>query len=223
MASSVDKAKQQIDAIMASYQQAAGMQQHGIFASNVLAGKVYEAWVLCEVLARLRFDEGCSITLHGPSKVHLKSSPGPINRGYSYFEVASGSEVLEVWTDVEFLTLSYADRNPSWLSRGDFHELDIVAVPAGSAGRPAHDEIRIGVECKHTNYRKELLRAILGVRRELSLLSPSQPTGFTTWPAAKVPATPSSCVLVYCSRPSVVDYAEPGETFGIEFIHHPLP
>lgn len=220
---SVDKAKRQIDAIMAGYQNAAGVSQQSIFSSNVSAGKVYEAWVLCEILARLHVDERCSVRLRGGSSVSLKSSPGPVNRAYSHFEIGHASETLEVWTDVEFLTLSYADRNPPWPSRGDYHELDLVVVPTGSVGRPQHDEIRIGVECKHTPYRKELLRAILGVRRELSYLAPAHPTGFAVWPAPDVPASPASCLLVYCSGPAVLKFAEPGQTFGIDFVHWPLP
>jgi hypothetical protein len=223
MAAGLDGVKQRIDAIMRGYERAAEMVHVNVFAAKVSAGKVYEAWVLCEILTRLRIDEGCSIGLRGPATLSLKSSPGPINRAYSYFEVATGREVLEVWTDVEFLTMSHASRGATWRSRGDFHELDIVAVPEGADRYPAHDQIRIGVECKHTRYRKELLRAILGVRRELSWLVADQPTRFVTWPAAAVPASPPSCLLVYCSDPGIAKYDTPGETFGIAFNHHPLP
>jgi hypothetical protein len=229
MSVDVTQAKQRIDTIMDGYQQAVGMQPHSVFASTAtrvsasVAGKVYEAWVLCEVLERLRVDEAYAATLRGASTVTLKSSPGPINPGYSYFELYDGTTRLELWTDVEFLTYSHDARSPASPAAGEYHELDIVIVPAGTTDRPRHDEVVIGVECKHTTYRKELLRAVLGVRRELSLLVPPQPTPFFVWPRRDVPASPPSCLLAYCSSASIQQYDEPGATFGIDFIHEPLP
>src|SRR5207248_2691578 len=126
--------------------------------------------------------------------------------------------------DVEFVAMSYARRaQGASLSRGDYHELDIVVVPAGIGGRPAHDELWLGVECKNTGYTKDLLRSILGVRRELSLLSHPRATRFSTWPRTAVPADPASCLLVYSSDAAVSSFADPGEVFGIDFVHLPLP
>src|SRR4051794_31614910 len=103
MATSLDKAKQQVDAILNGYQLAAGMQKQSMLGAGVTAGKVYEAWVLCRVLERMHRDEGYDVMLHGSHLVTLKSSPGPINAGYPHFELDDGMNQFDVWTDVEFL------------------------------------------------------------------------------------------------------------------------
>jgi hypothetical protein len=109
------------------------------------------------------------------------------------------------------------------LSSGDYHELDIIAVPAGMAGRPPHASVFIGVECKNTGYTKDLLRFLLGVRRELSLLRDAQATCFTAWPRGTVPADPASCLMVYSTYPAVSSFQGPGGVFGVDFVHLPLP
>lgn len=216
--------KTRIDGILRRYQ-ARGGAAPSVVPPALTAGKLYEAWVVCSVLERLRVDEGYSIVLRRATNVTLKSAPGPINRTYPYFELtASGSPSLEVWTDIEFMALSHAQRagfGPPL--PGDYHELDVVVVEAGTDGRPTHAQILLGVECKNTGYSKEMLRGILGVRRELSLLVDPVATGFRTWPRAVVPANPPSCLLVYSTDPGVAAYAAPGGVFGIDFIHEPLP
>jgi hypothetical protein len=96
-------------------------------------------------------------------------------------------------------------------------------VGGGATGRPRHDEILLGVECKNTVYTKDLLRGILGVRRELSLLRPLRPTRFAIWPRKTIPADPPSCLMVYSTSPIVVNYTDPGDMFGIDFVYHVLP
>jgi hypothetical protein len=126
---------------------------------------------------------------------------------------------------VEFLTLSHDARGAPPLSNGDYHELDILVVEYDAANRPGHDQVVIGIECKNTPYTKDLLRAILGVRRELSLLRPRPGvrTPFTSWPRRQVPAYPPSCLLTYCTSAAILNYDAPGETFGIDFVHERLP
>lgn len=220
---SPQQAKNTIDQIFAQYDPAA--PHVSLLPAALTTGKVYEAWVLCEVLRRLRVQEGYTATLVRSNKITLKSSHGPINPDYPCFVLTkAGQPALEVWTDVEFLALSYGLKLPgSPTTKGDFHELDIVVVPAGTTGQPRFDVVRIGVECKDTGYKKELLRSILGVRRELSLLQNQSPTGFTVWPRATVPAQPASCLSVYSTDPGVVNFADPGVVFGIDFIHFPAP
>ena len=81
----------------------------------------------------------------------------------------------------------------------------------------------IGVECKNPTYRKDMLRGLLGVRRELSYLYDPTPTPFRAWPRPVVPAIPPSCLLAFATDPRVTDFAAPGEVFGIDFLHEPLP
>ena len=223
MALTPQQAKARIDSILRQYQSATGPVV-SIVPPALTAGKLYEAWTLCVVLEALHQREGYSVLLRQGVNVTLKSSPGGINRKYPYFELTSqGRPPIEIWTDVEFLSLSYSQRRGGVPGRADYHELDIVAVPTGTSGRPPHDAIWLGVECKNTGYSKELLRGILGVRRELSLLRDSLPTQFLTWPRATVPAEPPSCLMVYSTDPAVVQFAPPGNVFGIDFVHCPLP
>jgi hypothetical protein len=172
---------------------------------------------------RLTNDEGFSLVLIGGKKVQLKSSPGPINRKYPRIELRRwGNCVAELWTDVEFLSLSYCRSGASVLTKGDYHELDIVITNAGVTGRPRFDEVWLGIECKNTGYEKGLLKEILGIRRELSLLVEPELTKFQVWPQSSVPARPSSCLLVYSTDPNVRDYSSPGRTFGIDFVHEAM-
>jgi hypothetical protein len=79
------------------------------------------------------------------------------------------------------------------------------------------------VECKNTEYTKSLLKEILGVRRELSLLQGAElRTRFSKWPRQTVPAKPASCLTVYATHPVVLEYARPGSVFGIDFYHEEL-
>lgn len=224
MAISAQAAKATIDQIFAQYDVSQGPQV-SLLPAALTSGKVYEAWVLCEVLRHLYDIEGYSVTLRRSTRITLKSSPGPINRTFPYFELTRASgPTIEVWTDVEFLAISRSLRPAGLpLTRGDYHELDIVAVPAGTAGRPSHASVLIGVECKNTGYTKDLLRSVLGVRRELSLLRDAQKTCFTVWPRATVPADPASCLMVYSTDPAVISYDGPGSVFGVDFVHLPLP
>jgi hypothetical protein len=173
----------------------------------------------------LAFDEGLTLTLVNSNYVALKSAPGPINRAYPHIRIEDGRHnlVAEMWTDIEFLSLSYSRQPTGPPSKGDYHELDIAVLQPALTGRPPHDAVWLGVECKNTGYNKGLLKEILGVRRELSYLSDAQlPTRFRNWPRATAPCRPASCLLVYASDPQVQEYARPGEVFGINFHYEPL-
>lgn len=223
MSLSLEDAKKQIDLILAQYASASAGWTGSLLTNTLTSGKVYEAWVLSLVLEKLHTIEDYEITLVGGTYVTLKSSGGPINRRYPHFRLSrSGEQDLEVWTDIQFLTLSYARRakyGTPGVGPGDHHELDIVAVPAGTSGRPGHDKIVIGVECKNTGFEKYMMRAALGVRRELSLLSPEIPTRFRYWPHPWVPANPPSMLMVYSTDSSVTQYAAAGDVFGVDFLH----
>jgi hypothetical protein len=215
--------QQQLRKIFKDHLGASSIISQGLVPQTVSAGKLYEAYVLSRVVERLALDEGYSLTLVGGTKIQLKSSPGPINRSYPRIELRrSGNCLAELWTDVEFLSLSYCTGGATILTRGDFHELDILIVNAGVSGRPRYDDLWLGIECKNTGYEKGLLKEILGIRRELSLLSGPNSTRFRVWPRITVPADPASCLLVYSTDKDVADYAAPGRVFGIDFVHDPM-
>jgi hypothetical protein len=193
-----------------------------------LEGKVYEAWVLTVLLESLRLIEQFQVTLIGGSNVHLKSSGGPINANYPRFLLTRpGAAPFEVWTDVEFSTMSFDMAHAQGLAgsspgKPHKHELDIVVVPAGTCGYPAHNDIVIGIECKNTAFHKSMARAALGVRRELSLLAPDRPTQFASWPRSEVPAEPPSVLLVFSTDPAVADYNDAGAFYGVDFRYEPM-
>lgn len=113
-------------------------------------------------------------------------------------------------------------RPPCTPQKGEYHELDIAVVDPDLTGRPRNDRVWLGAECKNTGYHKGLLKEVLGIRRELSLLTDPKQTRFRTWPRAVVPCDPASCLLVYATDSTVKEYSRPGEVFGIDFCHEEL-
>lgn len=187
------------------------------------AGKLYEAYILGLLCQQLHTNEGFKFTLIGSKKVTLKSSPGPINMSYPHIRVSkNGAHIADIWTDIEFTSLSAIGQGNTQLSLGEYHEMDIALVVPGANSRPHPNEIFLAVECKNTGYQKSLLREILGVRRELSMHTYPMPTFFNIWPRSTVPATPPSCIAVFSSDSSVLNYQAPGTFFGIDFNHEPL-
>lgn len=219
-----DEIKRAITKALSLYAGATASQARGLVPTRSLTtGKLYEAYVLAIVAERLATGEGLTLRLSAGSIVRLKSSPGPINRAYPSIDVyRSTDKVAEIWTDVEFLTLSSDVMNSKMPTPGEYHELDIVMVDLGINGRPRHDSIWLGVECKHTAYTKSLLKEILGVRRELSYLRDSEPTRFASWPRDNVSAKPASCLLVFSTDVRVAQYSASGKVFGIDFVYAPL-
>lgn len=208
------------------YMSAPSKRRFNPIPKSLAPGKMYEAYILSLIARELTRKEGLTLKLAAGSNLRLRCSPGPISRNYPHIDVfdSQGVKIAELWTDVEFLTLSYAQRgSPNPVEPGDHHELDILMVKPDLQGRPPHDSILLGVECKNTKYRKGLLREILGVRRELSLLT-AQPvhTCFKYWPQISVRANPPSSLIVYTTSSDVRDYDTPGQVFGIEFFYEPL-
>ena len=216
--------KRRIERAIRRYARATSSQAYSLVPTSLTLGKLYEAHVLSLVLEQLHRNERLRIVLVNSNFITLKSAPGPINLQYPHFDLfRRNNKIAEIWTDVEFLTLSYDQNSGSGVpSPGDYHELDIVVVNPRISGYPRHNDIWLGVECKNTGYTKALLREILGVRRELSLLRGPNQTHFSMWPRSMVPADPPSCLIVYSTDPAIVNYASPGTVFGIDFFHETL-
>jgi len=216
--------KKRIEKAIRRYATAPSSRAFRLVPQSLTSGKLYEAHVLSIVIEKLATEESFQITLINSNFIPLKSAPGPINRSYPYFQLRRGGLVdAELWTDVEFISLSYDQRGVARpLQRGDYHELDILVTDTGVNGRPMHSNIWLGVECKNTGYTKGLLKEILGIRRELSLLQNPRSTKFSQWPRAQVPAEPNSCLMVFSTDPGVSNYTGPGEVFGIDFYHEDI-
>ncbi|WMN12073.1 hypothetical protein QYS49_32290 [Marivirga salinae] len=224
----LDKQKKKLEKLFGAYRSS----KNQIISSKLTRGKIYEAFVLSKVLESLNKTEKLFIVLKNDNSYKLKSSPSAVNRKYprfdlyktkSDYELYPDNVIAEIWTDVEFLTLSYASnskrRHPS---RGEYHELDIlITAPKIRHGhRPTHEQVYLGIECKNTNYKKSYLREILGVRRELSLISNQKhKTKFQYWPRVSINAKPASCLMVYCIDSDVNKYDESGKLHSIDFKH----
>jgi hypothetical protein len=214
----------QAKAIISQYGTASLPDANLLIPDEIGKGKLYEAHVLSKVIQHLALDEGLDIRLQQGGLLKLKSAPGPINRAYPYFRLYRANQpVAELWTDVEFLSLSYSASGAKTPYLGDYHELDIIVTSIGASGRPRHDQIWLGVECKNTGYGKSLLKEILGIRRELSFYRPNPVrTRFNSWPMSEVKAEPPSCLLIYATDAAVLNYSRPGITFGMTFVHEPM-
>jgi len=103
--------KMRIEKAVKKYAKARSSKEYRLVPSSLTSGKLYEAHVLSIILEHLRNEENFSIFLVNTNLIPLKSSPGPINPQYPHFDLFRGSrKVAELWTDIEFLTLSYSSR-----------------------------------------------------------------------------------------------------------------
>lgn len=184
-------------------------------------GKVYELYCLAKTIDRLKGDYGLSVRFIGTT-LDFKASPGMIDRSKSYFELRCGRSLFELHTDIEITTLGSAG-TPVHPDRSEYHEIDIVVVSANSHGRPSYDQLAVGVECKaHAKFSKSILKQVLGVRRELSLLRSDEPTVLARTSGHRirtVPAHPASEYWLAFTDPDGSLYAASPATFGIEFLH----
>lgn len=215
----------QISQLFEQYAQSKEKIEADILSPTVTSGKLYEAYILGSIAKNLVEQEGCRIVLVNDNFIKLKSSPGPINRSFPRLDVfRGGSKIAEIWTDIEFLSLSYCNAGrPQPPLNSQYHELDIAMVDSNLTGRPRVENIWLAAECKNTSYSKSMLREILGVRRELSLLVNDKYTRFTQWPRKIVNAEPPSCLMLFSTDRSVLNYAAPGELFSIDFYHEEMP
>ncbi|MBF6446587.1 hypothetical protein IU429_02785 [Nocardia elegans] len=236
MAVNAETAKRLIEGIFESYRHADDKDLSLTLPESVLkerTGKLYEAYILARTLNRLCDEEGFDADFISVDRaLKLRQSGGPIDLRYSYFRLSKGDLVLEAWTDIEFLTLSYSRQHPRVLPRSKperayCHELDIVVVKADDKVvkpyYPRHDELLIGIECKDVDkFERLFARAVLGIRRELSYLKGSAGTLFERWPSSSVPADPPSVLQVYSTDRKIEDYAQMGNVFGVEFLYTPI-
>src|SRR6266487_434720 len=110
----------------------------GLVPESAIEGKLYEIYVLSVVIEKLASVEGFSLTFVGGDIAKLKTGGGPINPSYPHFELRrEGMHVADMWTDIEFLGISYLVTKPSVPTPGHYHELDIVIVEAGQIGWPS--------------------------------------------------------------------------------------
>ncbi|MEP3635368.1 MAG: hypothetical protein ABJM82_16940 [Shimia thalassica] len=193
-------------------------------------GKIYELYCLARTLEWLRFTYGASIRLENGTVVNFKASPGNIDRSRSYFVVAKHGEFFELHTDIQVQTLG-ASKTGGWVGKSGYHEIDLVLIDPNvlDGDMPRHNEVALGVECKsNAKFEKGIVKQVLGIRRELSLLSrptpsrldrvfcPTKPLGGYS-PFVK--ADPASLYWLTYIDQSGDDYAGSPGYFSIEFKH----
>jgi hypothetical protein len=187
-------------------------------------GKLYELYVLSWVVSDLA-KRGFILTFKGAS-LQFKGSPGKIKKSEPHFEIISPNRTapsLYLFVDIEFETLGskYVGVSDNSLR----HEIDIVVVDVDS-GYPTYKNIVFGVECKAvSNFSKSILKEVLGVRRELSLLDGQTKSLLSAQggrPSVTVPADPPSEYWLAYIDPAGNFYRESPAAFGVEFKHMPV-
>ena len=182
-------------------------------------GKLYELYVLGWLLRELR-RRGFDISLNG-SVLSLKQAPGKIKPGDTYFEVrhARSRKRFRVYTDIQVRTLGSSIVPTTDLC--GHHEIDIVVVDEDATGMPSHKQLALGVECKsNVDFRKTILKEVLGIRREIALLTDKRRSILAKVSREcepKIPALPASEYLVCYLDRAGDRYAHSPKAFGIEF------
>jgi hypothetical protein len=187
-------------------------------------GKLYELYVLSRVIQDLA-TRGFICTFIG-SSLQFKAIPGKLKTSDPHFEITppkQGTTLLYLFVDIEFDSLG--SHHVSVSDKSLRHEIDIVVVDV-NAGYPSCKNIALGVECKAVaNFSKSILKEVLGVRRELSLLDRANPSVLSQCggkPAVAVPANPASEYWLAYIDPAGDSYKESPAAFGVEFRHMPV-
>lgn len=198
-------------------------QYHGVQARNAIRnrskGKIYELYCLSKTIEKLKNEYNLRVVFCGTT-VDFKSSPGKIDRNRSYFILHTQSRIFELHTDIEFLTLG--SRRSGSSDRSGYHEVDIAVIEDRAHGRPAFDMLAVAVECKaHVNFTKSIVKQVLGVRREMSLLAPRNLTqlAMVSNSSRRVEAAPASEYWLSYTDPLGNSYRQSPAAFGIEFFH----
>ena len=182
-------------------------------------GKVYELYCLARTVEFLKRHQPVKVQFVGTS-VDFKASPGKVDKTKSHFVITGNGPSLELHTNIEVRTLSatYGVTGPS-----SCHEIDLVLLEhAQDRQRPAHDQVVLGVECKaHALFKKQIVREVLGVRRELSLLgvAPSRLRAFLLGQCHGIRVEPASEYWLAFTDPRGNDYRHGPRVFEIKFKH----
>lgn len=212
------KAKKQIKSIFEKYSSL--KLKHKSLSST--DGKLYELYVLSRLLKEL-VKRGFKVSLNGHS-IKFQASPGHISPGDSHFDVrikGQSSAKFKIYTNVEVRTLGSALTGTSQAC--GHHELDIVVVHAGATGKPTFSDVVLGIECKaQGRFKKSMIREVLGLRREIAYLQPSQASVLSQYQTKKkvaVPAEPPSELWLAFTDSKGLNYGYSPKAFGIELKH----
>ena len=220
-----DNAEAAINSVFSTY----GIGRNAIpaGASSHARGKVYELYVLTLVIQYLR---GLGYTIsfsHRHGTVQFKSSPGLLKASDPHFFVSLPGcrPSFDIYVDVEFQTLgSFRRSSTASPDRSSRHEIDIGVFTHGLNNvRPAHTDVALAVECKAVvSLAKAVIRGMLGLRRELSLLCEPGPSVLAQTACRSVPhvpANPASEVWLVTTDRDVSMYSYSPSSFGVTCRH----
>ncbi|MDB5470143.1 MAG: hypothetical protein JWR84_1703 [Caulobacter sp.] len=202
----------------------------GLIGQSTGQDKLYELKALLETMDRLPGRVWKSFHLIGASSPRFRYKGGKIIRHqWPHIQMRiAGQPYAELWNNIEFASLSAIDegRQPGYPTYADTHELDIIVTKIGQPdGYPRYDELKFGVEVKDRPYNKELLKALLGVRREMAyVFSGHGPAGvcpFAWWPMHGPGAVPDSALVAFASGGDITKYDGPEARFGLKMVHLP--
>ena len=216
-----DETIARIEAAFSSYKKLEEKDAAHMQALN--KGKLYELYVLSELVLHLR-RRGCRLIFRGPNLV-FKAAPGRIKSSDPHFRVTAPSGYrCRLFVDIEFETLG-SHRGATGPDRSSRHELDLVLVDTQNS-YPRFRDVLLGVECKsQASFSKDVVKEVLGIRRELSFVSWDQPSRLSLAGASlvNVPAIPASEFWLAYDDPKGNDYRLSPAAFGVEFKLISLP
>ncbi|WP_224407289.1 hypothetical protein [Afifella sp. IM 167] len=195
-------------------------------------GKVFELWILSELLEEIA-GKGYTIQYSHPgSTIPLPGGPCKLDQSSPHFDVfapGSSGALWQVFLSVEFRTLGAQILDKSGLSLhgsvsgashlSSYHEIDVGVFKGVQAdGRPQHDQVVLATECKAVRKGdKSLVRGALGMRRELSYLTHSRPSAFDS--RLSVNANPPSVVRLVCAYSWIDNYSGSPSAYSVDVIH----
>lgn len=192
-----------------------------------MKGKIYEASVLAELCRVLHKIDKYELRLVNGKSLVLNQKGQRIQPNDPHIEVydLDGVQIGQIWMNVEFLAHSHHYRSglsSISVKNSDYHELDIIIIkPHSKAGSfyPSHEEVLLGIECKCTKVTKDIIRSLLGLRRELSIWQPdcAHNTMFSRWSVKN--SIPDSVLLLYSST-SAANYDTLDTVYDIHLENH---
>lgn len=196
-----------------------------LLGKATLQDKAYELVSLIEMMNELKKRRpSMEFTLSAGTSVVFRGKGGPIDRKkWPFINIVYNSRTVgEIWVDIEFISLSACNsKNLTGQLYAKCHELDVLIVEPGTNGRPHPHSIKLAIEAKHRPYSKQLLKELLGVRREMAMRTKHVNNHFAWW-TNTVPATPPSALISFCSCPNIKKYSYPESFWGIKMKHLPL-
>lgn len=200
--------------------------------TTIVIDRLYELSCLLRTLQEIKTAVGatsydCRLAVAGP--LRLRAAHGPIDPKFQHLDLTiGGGTKFTVWTNIEIQAVSALGTPALMGIRGrpnpHVHELDVVILRRLDPGRhhPLPADVAVGVEVKNRPYNKELLKQVLGVRREMGMLDHLRVKNPLGWPTAPSFCKQGSWMVAFACSNRILTYASPGAFFGITMLEHRL-